>query len=89
MKIKEFIQNIAKQSKYYIEKYEDYKDLNGAQKKARVDDIIKEYIENTIDTVGLNFVVRFIIKKLIIENIPTITQIIFDLLSAKVKGITK
>lgn len=89
MKVKEFIQNIVKESKHYIEKYEQYKELSGVQKKARVDDILKTYIENTIDTIGLNFIVKLIIKKLLIENIPVITQCIFDLIKAKVEGITK
>ena len=89
MKVKEFIQNIAAETRHYIEKFEQYKDLTGEQKKARLDDIIKSYIENTIDSIGLNVFVKFIIKKFIIDNIPTITQIIFDLLKAKIEGITK
>lgn len=89
MKIKEFIKNIVAESKHYIEKYEQYKDLTGEEKKARVDDILKTYIENTIDTIGLNFIVKLIIKKLLIENIPVITQCVFDLIKAKVEGITK
>ena len=89
MKIKNFIQNIAAESKHCIEKYEQYKDLTGEEKKARVDDIIKTYIENTIDTIGLNFIVKIIIKKLLIENIPVITQCVFDLIASKVQGITK
>lgn len=89
MKIKEFIKNIVAESKHYIEKYEQYKDLTGEEKKARVDDILKSYIENTIDTIGLNFIVKLIIKKLLIENIPVITQCVFDLIKAKVEGITK
>lgn len=89
MKIKQFIKNIVAESKHYIEKYEQYKDLTGEEKKARVDDILKTYIENTIDTIGLNFIVKLIIKKLLIENIPVITQCVFDLIKAKVEGITK
>lgn len=89
MKIKEFIKNFVDETKHYIEKYEQYKELSGVQKKARVDDIIKSYIENTIDTIGLNFIVKLIIKKLLIENIPVITQCVFDLIKAKVEGITK
>lgn len=89
MKIKEFIKNIVAESKHYIEKYEQYKDLTGEEKKTRVDDILKTYIENTIDTIGLNFIVKLIIKKLLIENIPVITQCVFDLIKAKVEGITK
>lgn len=89
MSVKEFIRNIATEAKFYIEKYEQIKELNGKQKKARVDEVITEYIETTIDKIGLNFVAKFIIKKLLIENVPTITQCIFDLIKSKVEGITK
>ena len=89
MKFKEFIKNVAQETKRYIEKYEGFKELTGQEKKKRVDSIIAEYIEATVDTLGLNFVFRFIVKKLLLENIPTITQIIFDLIKAKVEGITK
>lgn len=89
MNFKGFIQTIVKETKFYIEKYEQFKELNGKQKKARVDEVITDYVENTIDNIGLNFIVKFIIKKILIENIPTITQCIFDLIKSKVEGITK
>lgn len=89
MNFKDFIQTIAKETKFYIEKYEQIKDLSGKQKKARVDEVITDYIENTIDNIGLNFIVKFIIKKLLIENIPVITQCVFDLIASRVQGITK
>lgn len=89
MNFKEFIKNVADETRHYIEKYEQYKDLTGEDKKNRVDDIIKTYIENTIDTIGLNFIVKFMVKKLLIENIPVITQCIFDLITASVAGVTK
>ena len=82
-KVKDFIQNIVNETKHYIEKYEEYKSLSGEEKKARVDNILKNYIETAIDTVGLNFIVKFIVKKILIENISTITQCIFDLLKLK------
>ena len=89
MEVKVFIKNVVANTKNYIEKFEEYKELTGEQKKARVDDIIKEYIEATIDTIGLNFIFKFVIKKVLIDNLPIITQAIFDLLKAKVDGITK
>lgn len=89
MKLNEFIKGIASQTKQYIEKYEEYKDLDGKQKKMRVDDLIANYIEATIDHIGLNFVFKFVLKKILIDNVPIITQAIFDLLAAKVQGITK
>lgn len=89
MNFKDFIQTIVKETKFYISKYEQIKELDGKQKKARVDEVITDYVETTFDNIGLNFVARFIIKKLLIENIPTITQCIFDLIKSKVEGITK
>ena len=89
MNLKEFLQNVAEQTKTYIEKYEEYKELNGKQKKARVDDLIIHYVETTIDGIGLNFIFKFVLKKLLIDNIPNITQIVFDLIKTKVDGITE
>ena len=89
MKFNEFIKNVATQTKLYIAKYEEYKDLNGKQKKARVDDLIANYIEATIDNIGLNFIAKFVVKKLLVDNIPAITQVIFDLIASKIEGITK
>lgn len=89
MDVKTFILNVVSNTKNYIEKFEKYKELTGEQKKARVDEIIREYIEATIDTIGLNIIFKFVIKKVLIDNIPVITQAIFDLLKAKVDGITK
>lgn len=89
MKIKEFIQNVAAETRHYIEKFEQYKDLSGEQKKARVDDIILTYCQNTIDSLSLNFVFKWIFKTIVIPNIPYLTQAIFDLIASKVQGITK
>lgn len=89
MKIKEFIENFTNVSKAIIERVETYKDLSGEEKKERVDEVVANYVTGVIDNIQVNFIVRFIIKKVLIDNIPTITQIIFDLVKAKVEGITK
>ena len=89
MEIKAFINGVAETTKKYIEKFEEYKELTGEQKKARVDDLIANYIEIAIDGLGLNFILKFVLKKLLMDNVPIITQTIFDLLKAKVDGITK
>lgn len=89
MKFKEFIKNFVDETKHYIEKYEQYKDLTGEEKKARVDDIILTYCQNTIDSLSLNFVFKWIFKTIVIPNIPHLTQAIFDLIASKVQGITK
>ena len=89
MKLKDFIQEFTQNTKGYIEKYEQYKDLTGEQKKARVDSLIYKYVDGVIDNIGLNFIFKFVIKKLLLENIPILTQLIFDLIKTKVDGITK
>ena len=89
MKFKEFISGFVTTAKDYIGKYEQYKELSGEEKKARVDDILLTYCKNTLDAVSLNVVFKFVLKQLLIPNIPHITQIIFDLIASKVAGITK
>ena len=88
-KLKDFIKGFSQTAKTYIEKFEQYKDLTNEQKKARVDDILTTYCETAIDNLGLNFILKFAFKKLIIPNIPFLTQAVFDLIKAKVDGITK
>jgi len=89
MDFKTFIQDVAANTRQYIEKFEEYKELSGEQKKARVDDIITDYIEVAIDSLKMNIVFKYFLKKLIIVNVPVITQIIFDLIKTKIEGITK
>lgn len=89
MHIKTFIKDFVQNTKGYIEKYEQYKELSGEDKKKRVDTLIYDYVQAVIDNVGLNFMFRFVLKKILLDNIPTFTQIIFDLLKAKIEGITK
>lgn len=89
MDIKTFIQDFANNTKNYIEKFEEYKELTGEQKKARLDEIIEDYVEVALDSVNMNVVLKFVFKKVLLANVPVITQIIFDLIAAKIKGITK
>lgn len=89
MEIKEFIENFSNVSKAIIEKVETYKELTGQQKKDRVDEVVINYVVNVIDTLPLNFIVKMIFKKILMDNIPTITQVIFNLIKAKIEGITK
>ncbi len=90
IKLNDFLQNFAEVTKNLIERYEtEYKNLSGEGKKARLDDALSGYVQTVIDNIGLNFIFKFVLKKLIIENIPAITQIIFDLIKTKIEGITK
>lgn len=89
MKFNEFIKDFAQTVKTYIAKYEEYSELSNEQKKQRVDEIITNYLEMVLDNLGLNFVFKYVVKKLILANVPVLTQVIFDLIKTKVKGITE
>lgn len=89
MHITEFIKNFATKTKGMIAWLEGYKELSNEEKKQRLDYHLTEYVEMTIDNIGLNFILKFALKKLLLNNIPTITQAIFDLVKAKVEGITE
>lgn len=89
MSLKDFIKGFSETAKTYIEKFEQYKELSNEDKKKRVDDILTTYCLSAIDNLGLNFILKFAFKKLIIPNIPFLTQAVFDLIKAKVDGITK
>ena len=89
MDIKTFIQNLAKNAKNYIEKLQQYEELSGEEKKERLDEIIEEYVEVAIDSIKMNVVFKYVLKKLLLANVPVITQVIFDLIKTKIEGITK
>lgn len=89
MKFSEFIKDFAQTVKAYIAKYEEYSELTNEQKKERVDEIITNYLEMALDNLGLNIVFKYVVKKLILANVPVLTQVIFDLIKSKVKGITE
>lgn len=90
IKFGDFLGNFANVVSALIEKYEtEYKDLKGPEKKARLDDAITNYVNGVIDNIGLNFVFKFVVKNILIQYIPTITQIIFNLIQTKIEGITK
>lgn len=88
-KIAYFIKGFSQTAQIYIEKYETIKGLSGKEKKAKLDEIITQYTLKAIDNIGLNFLVKLIIKNFIISNIPAITQQIFNLIEKRVSGITE
>ena len=89
MDIKTFIQNLATNAKNYIEKLQKFEELSGEEKKERLDEIIEEYIEVAIDSIKMNVIFKYVLKKVLLANVPVITQVIFDLIKAKIEGITK
>ena len=88
MEIKKIINNIVNLAKHQIEILAKT-NLNNNNKKKALDSQIRNYIDNILNTVSINFILRFIIKKIFIPIIPDITQIIYDLIKVKVEGVTK
>lgn len=88
--VKEFLFNFADVVRNLIEVYErDYKNLKGSERKEMLDHAIENYLNNVVENLGLNFIFKFVLKKIMIEHISDITQIIFNLIKTKIEGITK
>lgn len=88
MKFKTFVNNFIKKATDTIESVEKFSELEGQQKKERLDDVLTKFAKKALDQCGLNFALKFIIEKFVINNIPIISQAIFDLIEKRIKGIT-
>lgn len=65
-------------------------ELENKAKKAKLDEAITTFIETTLlDKSALNFFVKLAIKKLVIPHIAELTQIVFDLLKARIEKVTE
>ena len=89
MKFKEFIEKFKNKTTELINFFEKQKKLTGAEKKAQVDFAIKNWVEDILQGSDLNFIIKFILKKYVLNNIPVITQSIFDLIKIRIEGITE
>lgn len=87
-KLNEFIIDFSEKTKYYISKYESFKELTGEEKKARVDDMVISWALPQIDLLPINFVLKICLKKIVEFCLPSITQAVFNLIKCKVDGIT-
>ena len=63
-------------------------ELNNENKKLVLDHNIVEYLEKAINGLTVNFIFKMVIKKLLLPNVSIITQWNFDLLKAKIEGVT-
>lgn len=88
MELKNFILNFVNTTKTNIIDLAKT-ELNNNNKKMVLDQRIIDFLDNTIAGVKLNFILKLALKKLLLPNVSVITQIIFDLLKAKIEGITK
>jgi len=62
------------------------KELDNSEKKKKLDKAVYVYLETLVSGVRINLFVKFIIEKFIIQNIPVITQAIYDLLKSKIES---
>lgn len=88
MQFKNFILNFVNTTKQNIIELAKT-ELNNNNKKMVLDQRIIDFLDNTIAGVKLNFILKLALKKLLLPNVSIITQIIFDLLKARIEGITK
>ena len=88
MEFKNFILNFVNTTKQNIIELAKT-ELNNNNKKMVLDQRIIDFLDNTIAGIKINFILKLALKKLLLPNVSVITQIIFDLLKAKIEGITK
>ena len=87
MELKHFIQSFADTTKKNIIELAKT-DLNNSNKKMTLDHKIINFLEDSLEKLELNFILKIALKKLLIPNISLITQIIFDLLKERIKGLS-
>lgn len=61
------------------------KELDNTEKKSKLDKAVYVYLETLISGVRVNLFVKWIIEKFVIQNIPVITQAIYDLLKSRIE----
>ena len=88
MNLKEFIENFAETTKASIVELAQT-ELSNENKKLVLDHKIIDFLESALEKISINFILKIALRKLLLPNISLITQIIFDLLKERIKGITK
>ena len=88
MIFREFIENFVETTKNNIVELAQT-ELSNENKKLTLDHKIVNYLDEALENLTINFILRIALKKLLLPNVSLITQIIYDLLKEKIKGITK
>ena len=65
------------------------KELSNLEKKSKLDKAVECYFVTLLASSKISWFAKFVIEKVVVPYIPTITQAIYDLLQEKIKGITK
>ncbi len=84
---KNFISGVTETAKKIIAEVQVAEKLSNEEKKQKLDEAIIAFLETNISK--YHFFVRFAIQKLLIPYVSDFTQAIFDLLKARIQGVTK
>ena len=82
--VKEFVAKVTE----IIKKVQEFKELTGEEKMARVNAVAYDFFDKNYDKIKMNFLVKAYLKKKLRKLIPTITQKIYDLIATSIEGIT-
>lgn len=70
-------------------------ELSNKEKKNALDRAIRGYLVPLLETSKItvpfvpNWLIKFIFNNFVLDNIPVITQAIFDLIQSRIEGVTK
>ena len=85
----EFINQFVERAQYFIAEFEKFKELKGEQRKERVDSLMLHWTLQAIDNLPVNMFFKFCLKNVMKLCLPALTQAAFNLIEAKIEGITK
>lgn len=86
-KLKDFLTDFVKKSKVTIVSLVD-SELSNDAKKEVLDETIINWVKVKLKSSKLNLLLRIVLEKLLLPNVAVITQLIYDLLKSRVKGVT-
>lgn len=81
--VHEFVENAQAKIKELVKT-----ELANEEKKAKLDEAMIAFVTMVLDKVKINGLVRLLIKKLVMPCIDDLTQVIYDLLKAKIDKVT-
>jgi hypothetical protein len=64
-------------------------ELNNEEKKAKLDNVVTTWANTALDKLSLNIFTKWVIRKYLIGNIETLTQMVYNLLKTRVANLTK
>lgn len=87
-KIKEFLRDLSCATKTKIEDLVTA-NIDNNEKKEALDNYVENWATEKLKTCAFSAITKWLIQKYLIGNIGIITQLIFDLLKANIKNLTK